>query len=154
MKEGNKAPAFSLRGSDGKLHNLQEFRGKTLVLYFYPRDDTPGCTIEAKEFTEQFDRIAGMGATVVGVSKDDLDSHSRFCSKYGLRILLLSDPSSEVIKAYGAYGSRGVFGMGTLRNTYIIDSNGIIVKAFDRVRANGHASEVLSFLKGMKSAGK
>ncbi len=145
-KNNSAAPDFSLMGSDGKKHELSEFRGKYLVLYFYPKDDTPGCTIEAKEFNASLAEIRTSGAEVVGISGDDLKSHDKFCGKYGLEFLLLSDPDSKTIKEYGAYGDRGIFGMGTLRNTYIIDRKGSIVKVFEKVKPNGHGSEVLEFL--------
>lgn len=145
--EGEKAPDFELVGSDGKKHALKEFRGKTLVLYFYPKDDTPGCTTEAKNFNKKLDEVRALGAEVVGVSKDDTKSHEKFCNKYALNFLLLSDPDSSMIKTYGAYGDRGIFGMGTLRKTYIIDKNGKISKIFEKVKPDKHDTEVLDFLK-------
>lgn len=144
---GSKAPDFSLEGSDGKTHRLSDFKGRYLVLYFYPKDDTPGCTIEAKEFSEGLSEIRGLGAEVVGVSKDDLKSHGKFCGKYGLSILLLSDPDSKVIKEYGAYGDRGIFGVGTLRNTYVIDGKGNVVKVYEKVKPKGHSAEIMAFLR-------
>jgi peroxiredoxin Q/BCP len=150
MVEANsKAPDFRLKGSDGKEHNLSEFKGKYLVLYFYPKDDTPGCTIEAKGFNKKLEEIRKKGAEIVGVSKDDLKSHDKFCSKYGLEFLLLSDPESKAIKAYGAYGDRGIFGMGTLRNTYIIDKKGKIAKVFEKVNPKGHEDEILEALSSL-----
>ncbi|MEM3791125.1 MAG: peroxiredoxin [Candidatus Micrarchaeaceae archaeon] len=146
VKEGEKAPTFKLKGSDGKEHTLEELNKDTLVLYFYPKDRTPGCTIEAQEFTKLKKEFEKVNAKVVGVSADDLESHEKFINSCSLDILLLSDPKSEVIKKYGAYGDRGVFGKGTLRNTYII-KGGKVVKAFERVNAKGHAYEVLEFLK-------
>ena len=145
--EGEKAPEFELVGSDGKKHTLKEFRGKTLVLYFYPKDDTPGCTTEAKNFNKKLDEVRAFGAEVIGVSKDDTKSHEKFCNKYSLNFLLLSDPDSSMIKSYGAYGDRGIFGMGTLRKTYIIDKNGKISKIFEKVKPDKHDVEVLDFLK-------
>ncbi len=144
LSEGSEAPDFSLSGSDGKEHRLSDFRGKNVILYFYPRDDTPGCTIEAKEFNNSLDSVEGKGAVVIGVSKDSLESHDKFRKKYGLGFLLLSDPESRVIKLYDSYGNRGVFGMGTLRRTFIIGRDGRISKIFDRVRPLGHSGEVLS----------
>jgi peroxiredoxin Q/BCP len=148
LAEGTKAPDFKLKGNDNKVHSLADFKGKTLVLYFYPKDDTPGCTIEAKEFTQRNNEITQAGGVVVGVSKDGIDSHNKFCDKYKLNFLLLSDPENNMIKAYGAYGDKGIFGMGTLRITYIIDPNGTIIKTFDKVKPLGHAAAVLSFIKG------
>ncbi len=150
VETNSKAPAFKLMGSDGKEHTLAEFKGKYLVLYFYPKDDTPGCTIEAKGFNKKLADIKKKGAVIVGVSKDDLKSHDKFCSKYGLEFLLLSDPESKVIKAYGAYGDRGIFGMGTLRNTYIIDKKGKIAKVFEKVNPKGHEDEILDALASLK----
>lgn len=147
------APDFELDGSDGKKHSLAEFRGKYLVLYFYPKDDTPGCTTEACGFRDLSTEIRNLGAEIVGVSRDSLESHGRFGKKHGLNFLLLSDPDSRTIKAYDAYGGRGIFGMGTLRKTYIIDGGGRIVKIYDKVNPDGHAAEILEFLKGaMQSA--
>ena len=146
LKEGDIAPEFELEGTDGKQHALKDFRGKYLVLYFYPKDDTPGCTIEARGLNVRLDEIRNTGAEVVGVSKDDLDSHGRFCSKYGLNFLLLSDPSNNMIKSYGAYGDRGLFGWGTLRKTYIIGRDGKIVKVYTKVKPVGHEKEILEFL--------
>ena len=149
IKEGSAAPDFSLEGSDGKRHSLREFKGKYVVLYFYPKDNTPGCKIEANEFNRNLSRIRELGAEVVGVSKDDLKSHGKFKEKYDLKFLLLSDPESEVIKAYDAYGDRGIFGMGTLRNTYVIDRAGKLAKTYEKVSPKGHASEVIEFLESV-----
>jgi peroxiredoxin Q/BCP len=146
VSENDKAADFNLGGSDGKRHTLSEFGGKYLVLYFYPKDNTPGCTIEAKEFNNHLDELKSLNAVVVGISKDDLKSHGKFIDKCELKFLLLSDPTSEVIKAYGAYGDRGIFGVGTLRNTYLI-KDGKIVKAFTKVKPNGHAEEVMAAIK-------
>ena len=147
VESGSIAPDFSLDGSDGKKHSLKEFAGRYLVLYFYPRDDTPGCTIEARGFNSRLAELRGMGAEVVGVSSDSYGSHCKFSSKYGLGFLLLSDPSHKVIREYGAYGSRGIFGMGTLRKTYIIDKKGKVIKAYPKVSPAGHEDEIIGFLK-------
>ncbi len=147
VEEKSVAPDFSLVGSDGKSHSLSEFKGKYLILYFYPKDNTPGCTIEANDFNNNLEKIEQLGAKVVGVSKDGLESHGKFRDKYNLSFLLLSDPESKVIKAYGAYGDRGIFGMGTLRNTYVIDKNGKIAKIYSKVNPRGHAKEIVEFLE-------
>ncbi len=149
ISEGIEAPKFELQGSDGKTHTLQEFLGKTIVLYFYPKDDTPGCTTEAKNFNKSITEIRKLNAEVVGVSKDNFNSHKKFCSKYGLGFLLLSDPSGEMIKSYGAFGNRGIFGMGTLRNTIIIDKTGKVVKIFEKVKPDKHDAEVIAFLSSI-----
>lgn len=146
IKEGIKAPDFSLTGTDGKRYRLSDFKGKTVVLYFYPKDDTPGCTIEAKGFNRSLDEFRKAGAEIIGVSKDSIDSHKRFCDRYSLDFLLLSDPDSKVIKLYDAYGDRGIFGFGTLRTTYIIDKYGRIARIFKKVHADGHEKEVMSAL--------
>ncbi len=150
LKEGDAAPDFELDGSDGAKHRLKDYRGKYLVLYFYPKDNTPGCTIEANEFNKKLEEIRKLNAEVIGVSKDDLKSHGKFMDKYGLKFLLLSDTDSKTIKDYGAYGDRGIFGMGTLRNTYIIGKDGKIAKIYEKVKPKGHASEVIEFLKSAK----
>lgn len=150
LSVNSKAPDFELEGSDGKKHKLKEFSGKYLVLYFYPQDDTPGCTVEAKGLNSRLDEIVSLGAVVVGVSSDDFESHCKFVSKYGLRFLLLSDTSKEMIKNYEAYGNKGVFGWGTLRKTYIIDKNGDIVKIFPKVSPLGHEKEIVEFIKSQK----
>ena len=149
VMENDNAADFNLDGSDGKRHSLSEFNGKYLVLYFYPKDNTPGCTIEAKEFNKHLQELKSLNAAVVGVSKDDLKSHGKFVEKCGLQFLLLSDPNSEVIKAYGAYGDRGIFGVGTLRNTYLI-KDGKVLKVFTKVKPNGHAEEVIDAIKSIK----
>ena len=150
LSENVNAPDFELEGSDGKKHSLKEFNGKNLVLYFYPKDNTPGCTIEAKNFNKNLNEIRSLGAEVVGVSKDDLKSHEKFCGKYSLNFLLLSDPESMMIKSYDAYGDRGIFGMGTLRKTFIIDKNGKIVKIFEKVKPDKHDKEVIEVLTNIK----
>jgi len=149
VMENDNAADFNLDGSDGKRHSLSEFNGKYLVLYFYPKDNTPGCTIEAKEFNKHLQELKSLNAAVVGVSKDDLKSHGKFVEKCDLKFLLLSDPNSEVIKAYGAYGDRGIFGVGTLRNTYLI-KDGKVLKVFTKVKPNGHAEEVIEAIKSIK----
>jgi len=145
--EGDSAPKFNLKGSDGKMHSSDEFKGKYLVVYFYPKDNTPGCTAEACSFRDINDEIRKLGAEVIGISKDSVDSHNKFISKHQLNFLLLSDPDSKVIKEFGAYGNRGVFGFGTLRKTYIIDKTGKIVKIFEKIKPEEHAQKVLEYLK-------
>lgn len=146
ISEGSKAPDFNLKGSDGKMHRLSDFKGKYVVLYFYPKDDTSGCTIEAKGFNAALGEFKKLGAEVIGVSKDDLDSHKKFCDKYSLSFLLLSDPGLEMIKSYDSYGDKGIFGMGTFRKTFVIDKKGTIIKIFGKVHPLGHDKEVLEIL--------
>ncbi len=143
----SKAPDFELDGSDGRRHTLSEFKGKYLVLYFYPKDDTPGCTVEACGFRDSISEIKKLGAEVVGVSHDGTDSHGKFRDKYSLNFLLLSDPENKMIKEYDSYGDKGIFGFGTLRKTYIIDKSGKVVKTYEKVKPEGHNQEVIDFLK-------
>ena len=149
--EGQKAPAFSLEGNDGKKHSLEDYRGKTVVLYFYPRDDTPGCTKEACGFRDLGSSLKKSGAVVLGVSKDNVDSHNKFAAKYKLPFILLSDPKTEVMKKYGAFGKKLMYGkpvQGTIRSTVIIGPKGEVVKHWPTVKkAEAHPEEVLSFLK-------
>lgn len=135
--EGKKAPAFSLEGSDGKKHSLADYAGKTLVLYFYPKDDTPGCTKEACGFRDLGASLKKAGAVVLGVSKDTMDSHNKFASKYKLPFTLLSDPKAEVMKKYGAFGKKLMYGKtveGTIRSTVVIDPKGEVIKHWPTVK--------------------
>jgi len=149
--EGKKAPAFTLQGNDGKKHSLEDYRGKTVVLYFYPRDDTPGCTKEACGFRDLGSSLKKSGAVVLGVSKDSVDSHNKFAAKYKLPFTLLSDPQLEVMKKYGAFGKKVMYGKtveGTIRSTVVIGPKGEVIKHWPAVkRAEAHPEEVLSFLK-------
>ena len=149
--EGKKAPAFSLPGHDGKTHTLAGYAGKTVVLYFYPKDDTPGCTKEACGFRDDFAAMARLGAVVLGVSKDSIASHEKFSRKFKLPFVLLSDEDASVMQAYGAWGEKLMYGKpvtGTIRSTVVIDGKGKIVKHWDKVRnAEEHPSEVLDFLE-------
>ena len=151
--EGKKAPAFSLEGNDGKKHSLEDYKGKTVVLYFYPRDDTPGCTKEACGFRDMGSALKKSGAVVLGMSKDSIDSHNKFAKKYKLPFVLLSDPKTEVMKKYGAFGKKMMYGKtveGTIRSTVVISPKGDVVKHWSTVKkAEAHADEVLSFLKEM-----
>lgn len=148
LKKGDKAPNFKLEGSDGKTHSLANFKGKFLVLYFYPKDDTPGCTIEAKTFNKHKKEFESLDSVIVGVSKDGFESHCNFVEKYDLAFILLSDPSGDTIKAYGSFGDRGIFGQGTLRNTYIIGKDGKVLKVFEKVSVDKNPQQVLDFIKG------
>jgi peroxiredoxin Q/BCP len=149
LKEGANAPNFDLLGDDGQNHTLKSYKGKWVVLYFYPKDMTPGCTIEACEFTENHDDIVKQGAVVLGVSADPLASHARFKSKYALPFLLLSDPSYDAHQKYGAYGEKVLYGkksIGPIRSTFLIDPEGKIVKMWSKVRVKGHVAQVLGTL--------
>ncbi len=149
LKPGDKAPAFTLPSSDGKDVSLKELRGKKIVLYFYPKDDTPGCTKEACSFSENLARIRRKGALLFGVSADSAISHRKFADKYELSFPLLSDESKEMIKAYGVWQEKAFMGrkyMGIVRSTFIIDEKGNIEHIFPKVSVKGHTEEVLARL--------
>ncbi len=145
-----KAPAFNLHDQNGKQHSLEDFKGKYLVLYFYPKDDTPGCTKEACDFRDQIGSLRELGAEVLGVSADDTSSHEKFAGKYGLNFPLLADDGAVIAKAYGAYGQKNMYGKiseGIMRKTFLIDPNGEIIKAWGKVSVEGHVEEVTTALK-------
>ncbi|AGB04031.1 Peroxiredoxin [Aciduliprofundum sp. MAR08-339] len=145
-----KAPDFCLPDYRGEEHCLRDFRGKWVVLYFYPKDNTSGCTREAKEFTENKEEFEKLNAVIIGISKDSPKSHEKFINKHELNILLLSDESHEVIEKYGAWGKKKNYGReyyGTIRSTFLIDLEGNIVKEWKKVRVAGHVEEVLKTLK-------
>lgn len=149
LEEGTKAPAFSLASADGNTVSLSELRGSWVVLYFYPKDNTPGCTIEARDFTRLAGAFSKLGARVFGVSRDSVDSHCRFIEKQDLTVELLSDPDHTVIEAYGAWREKKLYGklsMGIVRSTCVIDPSGAIAASWDAVKANGHAQTVLDRL--------
>lgn len=155
LKEGDKAPAFDLESDAGTRIKLSDHAGKKLVIYFYPRDNTPGCTREAIELSAAVDRIAAAGATVLGVSKDSVKSHCGFRDKHGLKIRLLSDPDLSLHKAFGAHGEKMMYGKkveGTIRSTFIIGPDGVIIKAFPSVKVDGHAEQVIAALGGAPAA--
>ena len=138
LEAGIKAPDFSLPDQNGTVHTLSEYAGKKVILYFYPRDNTPGCTKQACGFSELQPQFAEKGAVVLGISKDSVASHKRFEEKYQLGFTLLSDPELAVIQAYDVWKEKknyGKVGMGVVRTTYLIDENGMIVQAFDKVKA-------------------
>ncbi len=150
LKEGTKAPSFSLPDQDGKIHTLEEYRGKKVILYFYPRDNTPGCTKQACNFGELYPQFGEKGATVLGVSKDSVASHKKFTEKYGLPFTLLSDPELSCIQAYDVWQEKKNYGkvsMGVVRTTYLIDEEGTIVKAFGKVKAAENPAQMLEVLK-------
>jgi peroxiredoxin Q/BCP len=149
LKEGSKAPAFKLPSSehDGDVISLADYAGKTVVLYFYPRDNTPGCTREAEAFRDAAAALKKKNAVVLGVSKDSVASHCKFRDKYALNFPLLSDPDGKVIEAYGAWGEKTLYGkksMGVIRTTVIIGPDGKVKKIFPKVKVDGHADEVLA----------
>ncbi len=131
-----KAPEFNLPDQNGQIHSLADYKGHWLVLYFYPKDDTPGCTKEACSFRDNIGRFKKAGAEVVGISKDSVKSHKKFEQKHKLNFTVLSDPAGEVIEKYGSWGSKSMFGrtfLGILRNTYLINPEGVIVKKYEKV---------------------
>ena len=149
--EGKKAPAFNLEGNDGKKHSLEDYQGKTVVLYFYPKDDTPGCTKEACGFRDLGLSLKKSDAVVLGVSKDSVESHNKFAAKYKLPFTLLSDRKTVVMKKYGAFGKKLMSGKtveGTIRSTVVIGPKGDVIKHWPTVKkAEAHPEEVLGFLK-------
>ncbi len=149
IAEGKKAPDFTLESTAGDRVSLKDLRGKTVVLYFYPKDDTPGCTREACAFRDSQAALRKKGAVVLGVSGDSLPSHDKFKAKYKLNFSLLSDPDKAVAKKYGAWGEKVLYGkkmVGMIRSTFVIDGEGVVRKVFPRVRVDGHAEQVLAAL--------
>jgi len=149
IKEGAKAPEFSLPDSSGKEVSLSDLKGQHVVVYFYPRDDTPGCTKEACGFRDLNAKLKKKGITVLGVSADSGDSHKKFAAKYKLPFTLLSDPDKSMMTAYGAWGEKMMYGkktVGTIRSTFLLDGKGVITRAWYNVRADGHAAKVLEEL--------
>ncbi len=140
------APDFSLPDQTGRQHHLSDYSGKWVVLYFYPKDDTPGCTVEACSFRDARDDLAALGAQIIGISKDDAGSHERFTTKYNLNFTLLSDADGRVMTAYGAWGKKMFGREGVLRKTFIIDPEGQIVKTFGRVTPAGHGEQIIQTL--------
>jgi peroxiredoxin Q/BCP len=151
--EGKKAPAFSLSDANGNTVALKDLLGANhLVLYFYPRDMTPGCTIEACSFRDHNDRLASLGATVVGISADSSASHTRFTAKHALNFPLLADPDNKVTRLYGVYKMKSLYGrefMGIERTTFVIDKSGIVRRVFAKVKVNGHTDEVIEALQAL-----
>jgi peroxiredoxin Q/BCP len=152
VKEGKAAPKFTLSSSEGGEVSLEDLKGKTVVLYFYPKDDTPGCTKEACAFRDTQAAIKKKGAVVLGVSGDSLSAHEKFKAKYKLNFPLLSDPDKAVAKKYGAWGEKVMYGKkvtGMIRSTFVIDKEGVVKKVFPRVRVDGHAEKVLEALSAL-----
>ena len=149
LEVGTKAPEFTLPDQNGNMHSLSEYRGKKVILYFYPKDNTAGCTKQACGFAERYPQFTEMGAVVLGVSKDSVASHKKFEEKYGLPFTLLADPELVAIQAYDVWQEKKNYGktyMGVVRTTYLIDENGKIVKAFDKVRAADNPEQMLGEL--------
>lgn len=150
LKEGTKAPAFNLVSDSGEKVSLKDFAGKTVILYFYPKDMTPGCTQEACDFRDTTPRIRKCGAAVLGVSKDSVESHRKFKEKHGLNFPLLSDPDGKVCEAYGVWKEKSLYGrkfMGIERTTFVIGPDGKISRIFPKVKVAGHAEAVIAACK-------
>lgn len=149
LEIGTKAPGFELPDQNGKMHTLEEYRGKKVILYFYPKDNTPGCTKQACNFGLLYPQFTEKGAVVLGVSKDSVASHKKFEEKYNLPFTLLSDPELACIQAYDVWKEKMNYGkksMGVVRTTYLIDENGVIEKAFDKVKAEQNPEQMLGEL--------
>ena len=149
LEVGTKAPDFTLPDQNGNMHSLSEYRGKKVILYFYPKDNTPGCTKQACGFAERYPQFIEKGAVVLGVSKDSVASHKKFEEKYGLPFTILSDPELVAIQAYDVWQEKKNYGktyMGVVRTTYLIDEEGKIAKAFDKVKAADNPEQMLGEL--------
>jgi len=152
---GKKAPAFSLPNQDGKTVKLADFKGRWVVLYFYPKDNTPGCTTEACDFTDGIKDFEKLDAVVLGCSADSPESHQKFIAKYKLKVTLLSDADHEMMKAYGAWGEKNLYGktvVGIIRSTVIIDPEGRVAYHYPKVRSAGHAEAVREQLTALRTA--
>lgn len=149
LRVGDKAPEFTLPASSDKEISLKDFRGRKVILYFYPKDDTSGCTKEACSFRDNFKIIEKKGAVVIGVSTDSIESHDTFASKYDLPFPLVSDSEKSLVKKYGVWQQKSMYGrkyMGTVRSTFVIDERGVISHIFPKVKVEGHVEELLSLL--------
>jgi peroxiredoxin Q/BCP len=154
IKEGHKAPAFNLPSSTGGKLALKDLAGKYVILYFYPRDNTPGCTTEANEFNAALRKIQARDAVVVGVSKDSIDSHCKFADKFKLKFPLLSDADGTMLEKYGAWGEKNMYGkksMGIIRSTVLIGPDGKVIKHFPKVKVKGHVEAVIEALNEARS---
>lgn len=153
VSEGRKAPAFTLQDDKGQKVSLKDYAGKTVVLYFYPRDNTSGCTREACDFRDAKTKLKRMGVEVIGVSKDSVASHEKFKAKHKLNFTLLSDPDTKMQQKYGVWREKKLYGktsMGTVRSTFIIGPDGKVKRIFDKVRVNGHVDAVVEAVKDLK----
>ena len=149
LEKGTKAPEFSLPDENGEIRNLSDYKGKKLILYFYPRDNTPGCTKQACGFGELYPQFGEKGVEIIGISKDSVASHKKFKEKYSLPFTILSDTELQIIQAYDVWKEKKLYGktsMGIVRTTYLIDENGIIIKALDKVKAAENPEEMLEML--------
>ena len=150
LEVGTKAPEFTLPDKDGNPVSLTDFAGKKVVLYFYPKDNTPGCTRQACAFAEAYEEFKKINAVVIGVSKDSVASHQKFAEKHGLPFILLSDPELTAIQAYGVWQEKKLYGkvsMGVVRSTFVINENGMIEKIMPKVKPDTNAADILAYLK-------
>lgn len=150
LEKGMKAPSFTLSDKDGNMISLADFAGRKIILYFYPKDNTPGCTRQACAFAANFEKFKETDAVVIGISKDSAASHRKFAEKYNLPFILLSDPDLQAIQAYGVWQEKKLYGkvsMGVVRTTYIIDENGTIEKVMPKVKPDINAAEILEYLE-------
>jgi peroxiredoxin Q/BCP len=150
LKTGDKAPVFTLMDKDGNEVSLSDFQGKRVVVYFYPKDNTPGCTKQACAFRDAYDGFKNDEIVVIGISKDSITSHKKFADEYGLPFILLSDPERVAIEAFGVWVEKTMYGkksFGVSRSTFIIDENGIIIKVFEKANPGTNAAEILEFLE-------
>jgi thioredoxin-dependent peroxiredoxin len=150
LSAGEHAPAFELLDNEGNLHKLSDYQGQTIVIYFYPRDDTPGCTKEACSFRDTYADFREAGVEVIGISPDNEGSHSKFVAKYQLPFVLLSDPDHKVCEAFGAWGLKKMYGReyeGVFRTTFVIGPDGVIKHVFENVKPDDHSLEVLEVVK-------
>lgn len=151
LEVGTKAPDFTLKNQEGQEVSLSQFAGKRVVLYFYPRDNTPGCTRQACGFAQNYEGFTQRDVVVIGVSKDSVASHLKFAQKYELPFVLLSDPDLQAIQAYGVWQEKKLYGkvsMGVVRTTYVIDLQGVIEKVMPKVKPDTNAAEILAYLDG------
>lgn len=149
LEKGTKAPEFSLPDENGEIRNLSDYKGKKLILYFYPRDNTPGCTKQACGFADLYPQFSEKGVEIIGISKDSVASHKKFKEKYSLPFTILSDTELKTIQAYDVWKEKKLYGktsMGIIRTTYLLDENGVIIKAMDKVKAAENPKEMLGLL--------
>lgn len=149
LQEGTKAPDFSLADKDGNVVSLADFAGKKVIVYFYPRDNTPGCTRQACAFAGLYGQFEKLGVKVIGISRDSVKSHQNFAAKHELPFILLSDPELQAIQAYDVWKEKKLYGkvsMGVVRSTYVIDENGVIEKAMEKVKPDTNAADILAYL--------
>jgi peroxiredoxin Q/BCP len=149
LKEGDNAPVFSGVNQEGKVLKLSDFKGKRLILYFYPKDNTPGCTAESCNLNENYDELTKHGFEVVGVSPDEAGKHQKFIVKYDLAFNLIADTEKEILEAYGAWGEKKLYGKvydGVLRSTFVISGDGVIEKVFKKVKTKDHTNQILTEL--------